>query len=67
MYLSRIAALKEFNYLMKLYEYKFPVPTPVAHNRHAIVMGFINGFPLNKVKKIENPEIGYNTLLDLIE
>ena len=40
---------------------------PVAHNRHAIVMSFINGFPLNKVKKIENPEIGYNTLLDLIE
>ena len=30
-------------------------------------MSFINGFPLNKVKLIEKPEIGYNTLMDLIE
>lgn len=50
-----------------LYENKFPVPVPVAHNRHAILMSFINGFPLSKVKAIENPNIGYNTLMDLIE
>lgn len=30
-------------------------------------MSFINGFPLNKVKTIEQPEIGYNILMDLIE
>jgi len=30
-------------------------------------MSFINGFPLNKVKSIEQPEVGYNTLMDLIE
>ena len=40
---------------------------PVANNRHAILMSFINGFPLNKVKTIEQPEIGYNILMDLIE
>ena len=50
-----------------LYENGFPVPVPVAYNRHAIIMSFINGFPLNKVKEINNPEIGYNTLIDLIE
>lgn len=50
-----------------LYKNNFPVPVPVAYNRHAILMSFINGFPLNKVKKINNPEIGYNTLMDLIE
>ena len=40
---------------------------PVAQNRHAILMSFINGFPLNKVKSIEQPDIGYNTLMDIIE
>lgn len=35
-----------------LHKNNFPVPVPVAHNRHAILMSFINGFPLNKVKKI---------------
>ena len=50
-----------------LHEYGFPVPVPVAYNRHAILMSFINGFPLNKVKKISKPELGYNTLMDIIE
>lgn len=50
-----------------LHEYGFPVPVPVAYNRHAILMSFINGFPLNKVKTIAQPEIGYNTLMDIIE
>ena len=67
LYLSRIASEKEFAYMSCLYENGFPVPVPVANNRHAIIMGFINGFPLNKVKTIANPEIGYNTLIDLIE
>ena len=50
-----------------LYDNKFPVPVPISNNRHAILMSFINGFPLQKVKKIAQPAIGYNTLLDLIE
>ncbi len=40
---------------------------PVAYNRHAILMSFINGFPLNKVKTINDPHVGYNTLIDLVE
>lgn len=40
---------------------------PVANNWHAILMSFINGFPLNKVKTIKNPMIAHNTLLDIIE
>lgn len=67
LYLSKIASFKEFSYMTILHQNKFPVPVPVAYNRHAILMSFINGFPLNKVKSIEQPEIGYNTLMDLIE
>lgn len=55
LYLSKIASEKEFAYMSALYKHQFPVPVPVAINRHAILMGFINGFPLNKVKKIEEP------------
>lgn len=50
-----------------LFQNKFPVPVPISNNRHAILMSFINGFPLQKVKSIAQPEIGYNTLLDLVE
>lgn len=50
-----------------LYKNNFPVPTPVQNNRHAILMGFINGFPLNKVKSIQDPYAAFNTLIDLLE
>ena len=53
--------------MQALYKHKFPIPVPINNNRHAILMSFINGFPLQKVKKIAEPEIGYNTLLDLVE
>jgi RIO kinase 2 len=46
LYLSRLASTREFNYMTILYEHGFPVPVPVSHNRHAILMGFVNGFPL---------------------
>lgn len=29
-----------------LYDRGFPVPKPVDYNRHAVVMEFINGYPL---------------------
>ena len=67
LYLSRLASFKEFKFMEALYKHKFPVPVPVANNRHAILMSFINGFPLHKVKSIVKPEIGYNTLMDIIE
>lgn len=50
-----------------LYNNKFPVPIPVSNNRHAILMSFINGFPLNKVKSVEDTYSAFNTLIDLLE
>lgn len=46
MYLSRLAATKEFAFMSVLYEYGFPVPQPVDANRHCIVMELIDAFPL---------------------
>jgi RIO kinase 2 len=41
LYLSRIAALKEFAFLKALAANRFPVPRPIDHCRHTVAMGII--------------------------
>ncbi|KFO86499.1 Serine/threonine-protein kinase RIO2 [Buceros rhinoceros silvestris] len=66
LYLSRIAAMKEFAYMKALHDRKFPVPKPVDYNRHAIVMELIDGYPLCQVRQLEDPASVYSELMDLI-
>ncbi|KAI6178815.1 Non-specific serine/threonine protein kinase [Aphelenchoides besseyi] len=66
LYLSRIAALKEFSFLKALYARKFPVPQPLDFCRHTVVMGLIDGSPLCNVAEIENPAELYDELMNLI-
>lgn len=40
LYLSRLAATKEFAFLHALHAHKFPVPTPIDINRHIVVCSF---------------------------
>ncbi|EUD65119.1 Atypical/RIO/RIO2 protein kinase [Plasmodium inui San Antonio 1] len=54
LYLSKIAATKEYAYLKALYENNFPVPKPYDLNRHMVLMSYVNGYPLSHVK-ISNP------------
>lgn len=49
LYLSRLAALKEFAFMSALGEQGIPVPRAVAHNRHAVLMGLVDGVPLMQV------------------
>ncbi len=53
---SRLAAEKEFQALKLVYPQGVAVPEPVAHNRHVLVMGMIEGAELAKWKKIANPK-----------
>lgn len=46
LYMSRLAALKEFAFMKALYEHDFPVPKPIDHSRHCVVMSLCKGFPL---------------------
>lgn len=46
LYLSRISAAKEFEYMKALKKRNFPVPNPIDCNRHCVVMDLIDGFPL---------------------
>ncbi|XP_071658802.1 serine/threonine-protein kinase RIO2 isoform X2 [Patagioenas fasciata] len=66
LYLSRLAAMKEFAYMKALHDRKFPVPKPVDYNRHAVVMELIDGYPLCQVHHMEDPASVYSELMDLI-
>ncbi|KFP84024.1 Serine/threonine-protein kinase RIO2, partial [Apaloderma vittatum] len=66
LYLSRLAAMKEFAYMKALHDRKFPVPRPVDYNRHAVVMELIDGYPLCHVHQLEDPASVYSELMDLV-
>lgn len=66
MYMSRLAAMKEFAFMKALNENGFPVPEPIAQNRHTIVMSMIEAFPLRQISDIPNPAALYSELIDMI-
>ena len=66
MYLSRLAALKEFTFMKALYENGFPVPEPLAQSRHTIVMSLIDAFPLRQISSVPDPASLYAELLAMI-
>ncbi|KAF0331772.1 Serine/threonine-protein kinase rio2 [Colletotrichum sp. SAR11_59] len=66
MYLSRLAAMKEFAFMKALKAEGFPVPDPIAQNRHTIVMSFIDSFPLRQISAVPDPAPLYAELIDLI-
>ncbi|KAM8984372.1 serine/threonine-protein kinase RIO2 [Ara ararauna] len=66
LYLSRLAAMKEFAYMKALHDRDFPVPKPIDYNRHAVVMELIDGYPLCQVHHMEDPASVYSDLMDLI-
>ncbi|XP_061479049.1 serine/threonine-protein kinase RIO2 isoform X2 [Rhineura floridana] len=66
LYLSRLAAMKEFAYMKALHDRKFPVPKPHDYNRHAVVMELLSGYPLCQVHHLKDPASLYNELMELI-
>ncbi|UNI13522.1 Non-specific serine/threonine protein kinase [Purpureocillium takamizusanense] len=66
MYLSRLAAMKEFAFMKALHEESFPVPVPIAQSRHTIVMTLIDAFPLRQIATVPNPASLYADLIALI-
>ena len=66
MFLARLAAKKEYQYMKALYEAGFPVPRPIDNNRHAVLMEYMVGsIPLYQVPS-ELPEGQVETLLNQI-
>lgn len=66
MYMSRLAALKEFTFMKALKENGFPVPEPLAQSRHTIVMSLIDAFPLRQISSVPDPASLYAELINMI-
>lgn len=49
LYLSRLAAMKEYAFMVALGEHGLPVPYAVAHNRHCVLMTMVDAVPLVQV------------------
>jgi len=64
LYQSRLAAKKEFQALKLLYSAGVAVPEPIRHNRHAIVMGMIDGAELYRYKEITKPKQVFMEILE---
>lgn len=65
-YLSRLAATKEFTNMKALYEHGFPVPKPADFNRHCVIMQLISGYPMQQVHDVADVESLYDELMSLI-
>ncbi|KAI8963887.1 RIO1-domain-containing protein [Daldinia sp. FL1419] len=66
MYLSRLAAEKEFAFMRVLKEEGFPVPEPISQSRHTILMHFIDAFPLRQISEVPDPAALYAELISMI-
>lgn len=66
LYLSRLAAVKEFAYMKALYDRGFPVPKPVDFNRHCVIMELIPGYPLCQVHAVSDSAALYSDLMELL-
>ncbi|PHH86387.1 hypothetical protein CDD83_10320 [Cordyceps sp. RAO-2017] len=66
MYLSRLAAMKEFAFMQALHAEGFPVPDPLAQSRHTIVMSLVDAFPLRQIASVPDPASLYADLIALI-
>ncbi|KAI1815156.1 Rio2, N-terminal-domain-containing protein [Poronia punctata] len=66
MYLSRLAAEREFAFMRALHEEGFLVPTPISQSRHTILMSLVDAFPLRQIASVPDPAALYAELIGLI-
>ncbi|KAK4178223.1 putative Serine/threonine-protein kinase RIO2 [Triangularia setosa] len=65
MYLSTLAARKEYAFLSALHQAGIPVPIPIAHSRHTIVMSLVDAPPLRQISSVPDPAALYSSLIEL--
>ncbi|KAK9902872.1 hypothetical protein WJX75_009355 [Coccomyxa subellipsoidea] len=65
LWLSRLAAAKEFAFMEALGVAGFPVPHAIEHNRHAVLMSLVDAVPLVQVR-LADPGAVYLQLMDMI-
>ena len=65
-YMSRLSATKEYAFMKVLYEHGFPVPEPIDHSRHIVIMRLVEGTQLNQIAELGDPAKVYDVLMGLI-
>ncbi|KAL1199740.1 hypothetical protein V5N11_013008 [Cardamine amara subsp. amara] len=66
LYLSRLAALKEFAFMKALEEHDFPTPKAIDCNRHCVIMSLVQGYPMVQVKQLQNPETVFEKIIGIV-
>ena len=65
LYLSRLAATKEFVFMKVLKDAGFRVPEPIDQNRHCVVMNLIDAYPLTQVRELKNAGKVFARLMEM--
>lgn len=66
MYLSRLAAEKEYEFMTILHTNGFNVPIPYDYLRHCVMMEWIRGYPMKHMRKYANYKRLYSELMEFI-
>jgi RIO kinase 2 len=67
LYISRLAATREYTALQRLYPAGVSVPKPIAQNRHAIVMSAIEGNLLSDCNFFSKPSRILNSIIENVK
>lgn len=66
LYMSRLAAYREYSYMQILREHGLPIPRPVDWSRHGVLMERVQGYNLASVNACEDAEHMYRELMAII-
>lgn len=66
MYLSRLAANKEYQFMSTLFVNGFSVPEPYDYSRHCVLMQYIDGFTMRQLREHSNKAKLYSDLMKFI-
>jgi len=68
LYMSRLAAIKEFAFMQALHAHGFPTPVPIDHNRHIVAMSRIDGNPMSQLQagSMKDPEAVFANCLGIL-
>lgn len=66
MYLSRLAAEREFAYMRALRAEGILVPEPLAQSRHTVLMELVDAYPLRQIAAVGDPAALYADLMAII-
>lgn len=50
LYMSRLAAMKEYSFMRALFAHGFPTPVPIDQSRHIVAMSKVLGSPMCQIK-----------------